>query len=412
VTVSGKARLRLLTALVALNILAAPPRVTSGTRPNWLAPNVPAHLSRLADWPQFHFDAGHTGNNPKETILSRSNVAGLVLDWKGESSDYNSYFSPVVSDGVVYMTTYGPSHLLAFPERCPTTSGCRPLWVKALPDGADTTPTVADGNVYLGTNTYDLEAFDAADGHFVWKAHIGKQMVGPPVVAGRIVFMAPIDGTVYAFDALTGALRWTTFTGPRGYQEDNTLSISEGTIYVSSDGVYALDAATGKFIWKNPAVVGGTPSVVGDTVYVGADRLYALDALSGATLWSAPAGYEVLSTPAVAYGAVYVNGSDGKIHAFQATDGKPLWTAKIGLGLISTSPAVANGVVYTYSDTAVISAFAADCKDEDSDCAPLWSSAVGFFVPYSSPAVVNGSVYVVNGSGFSCCATVYSFGLP
>lgn len=29
------------------------------------------------DWPQFHFDAAHTGHNPNETTLTASNVSGL-----------------------------------------------------------------------------------------------------------------------------------------------------------------------------------------------------------------------------------------------------------------------------------------------------------------------------------------------
>jgi hypothetical protein len=33
------------------------------------------------DWPQFHFDAAHTGHNPNETTLTASNVSGLNRLW-------------------------------------------------------------------------------------------------------------------------------------------------------------------------------------------------------------------------------------------------------------------------------------------------------------------------------------------
>ena len=122
---------------------------------------------RLVDWSQFHFDAQQSGFNRYEDTLGPTNVQDLIPLWRGRTRDYNSYFSPIVSAGVVYVATYNPSHLHAFPGRCRAAplGQCRPLWTTDLPGGAATTPAAGEGNVYLGTNHYDLQAFDAADGH-------------------------------------------------------------------------------------------------------------------------------------------------------------------------------------------------------------------------------------------------------
>ena len=152
--------------------------------------------------------------------------------------------------------------------------------------------------------------------------------------------------------------------------------------------------------------------MVDGVVFAGGRKLYALDSQTGLTSWSSPVRFAVTTSPAVAYGVVYVNGSDGMMYAISADDGSRLWTVKIGAGAINTSPVIANGVIYTYSNSTRMYAFAVDCGLGGATCSPLRSADVGFFGPYSSPAVVNGTLYIVNGSGFDCCATIFAFGLP
>src|SRR5436309_1151578 len=55
------------------------------------------------DWPQFRFDNNHTGFNPLETILSRSNVRNLTLDWQAQLGQLVDFSSPAVVGDSVYI---------------------------------------------------------------------------------------------------------------------------------------------------------------------------------------------------------------------------------------------------------------------------------------------------------------------
>ena len=75
-----------------------------------------------------------------------------------------------------------------------------------------------------------------------------------------------------------------------------------------------------------------------------------VDALTG--------GDDVISSPAVVNGIVYVGSQDGKLYAYDAAGStgcsgspktcSPLWTVETG-GSVYSSPAIANGVVYVGS---------------------------------------------------------------
>ena len=54
------------------------------------------------------------------------------------------------------------------------------------------------------------------------------------------------------------------------------------------------------------------------------------------------------STPALAYGRVYIGSTDGKVYSFGATSGKLIWSHSTG-GYVYGSPAVSNASVYAGS---------------------------------------------------------------
>jgi WD40 repeat protein len=136
-------------------------------------------------------------------------------------------------------------------------------------------------------------------------------------------------------------------------------------------------------------------AVFDDKVYVGCDdcTLYCFDALGngdGTTtlLWAAPT-YDILySSPAVAYGHVYIASFDGNIYCFNAENGSRLWNQSIGVYLF-TSPAVADGKVYIGSSTNR----RFYCFDAETG-APLWEYKTGAI--YSSAAIFNNKVFIAS----------------
>ncbi len=85
------------------------------------------------------------------------------------------------------------------------TSGADDVLVKV------SSPAVANGVVYLsaGFPTQKLYAVDAAAGVEKWKKSLGSfentNILSSPVVAGNVVFVGGANGTLYSFDAQSGA---------------------------------------------------------------------------------------------------------------------------------------------------------------------------------------------------------------
>jgi outer membrane protein assembly factor BamB len=287
-------------------------------------------------------------------------------------------------------------------------SGLQQRWSESsLAPFAESSPIVANGVVYANSAAGRLDAFDASTGAGKWSFQMSAGNV-----AGSVISPAEANGvvydigggcnnpngctTLYAIDASSGIQLWSSSIPPLSA----TLVVANGIVYVSSNGgnLWAFNASTGVDLWDNtpdidgPAAADMMAAVANGIVYTKAanyNYLYAQSATSGAVLWSAQttdATYSGGSSPTVANGIVYVY-APGKLSAFNATTGAPLWSDAAGaIAPSETSPAVANGVVYLSSNDGKLAAFDATTG------APIWSS--GTSVSTSSPVLANGVVYV------------------
>jgi len=78
--------------------------------------------------------------------------------------------------------------------------------------------------------------------------------------------------------------------------------------------------------------------------------------MTGNILWMTPTGGDVVSSPAVANGVVYVGSFDHKLYALDARTGAILWSSATGDSIYS-SPTVIDGVVYIGSQDHHLYAF-------------------------------------------------------
>src|SRR2546430_10918913 len=76
-------------------------------------------------------------------------------------------------------------------------------------------PAVAGGVVFVGSFDHRLRAFDAATGAPRWTAPTGGVLRSSPAVANGMVFEGSYDHSVHAFDAGTGMPLWAFQTGDR-----------------------------------------------------------------------------------------------------------------------------------------------------------------------------------------------------
>jgi polyvinyl alcohol dehydrogenase (cytochrome) len=233
-------------------------------------------------------------------------------------------------------------------------------WAFGYPGGTSAygQPTVVGGRVFVGTDTGYIYSLDAASGCVYWsyrtEAGVRNAMtVGPTrTAAGRVryaVFFGDLKANTYAIDAHDGVELWKT------HVEENFATrvtaapaLYDGRLYVpisawegfqarvpdypcctAVGSVSALDANTGKLIWKS---------------YTITERPHPTHKnLRGVQQW-APAGVPVWNTPTIdtKRHAVYVGTGDASTYPAPATSdailaldlatGKPLWSHQVYAG--------------------------------------------------------------------------------
>ena len=296
----------------------------------------------FVNWPQFHFDACHTGYNPNEFILGPSNVGNLVVAWQFPGGANQIYNQPTLANGILYIGS-NDHNLYAINAM----SGAM-VWKYQLNSPVSSTPVIANGVVFI-SSAADMYALNARDATLLWKYTADAPFVSDAVVVDGVVYFG--DDGVYALNANTGALLWKT-----GTTYMLSPAVTNGVVYASAGGegsVYALDANTGAQLWKSAHYWSNVPVVANGIVYLvsGAYGLgaVALRADTGTLLWQLPTVFENFNSPAVAYGKVYFASSDSYLYALDAYTGKLQWK-HFESPFNYPSPAVANGVVYALSN--------------------------------------------------------------
>src|SRR5947209_5015418 len=248
------------------------------------------------DWPHFRFDKKHTGYQPFETTLSKQTIPTAGLLWQADLGGELVFLSsPAVVDGIVYIGEIDGTLLAYGAKGCGGEICTTPLWKSSYLAEIVDSPTVANGIVYVGSQTsYNdgsgkLNAFHAKGcGQDVceplWKGKAGKYTsYSSPTVWKDKVFIGSADGYLYVFDA-------------------------------NGCGKKLCDP-----------------------------------------LWAGKAGGGVESTALVYKGMVFVGSDDGKLNVFKAGGCgqaicKPKWTGDTHGIVFESSPAIADGVVYIGSN--------------------------------------------------------------
>jgi outer membrane protein assembly factor BamB len=337
-----------------LVVLAIPARAFPEGRTPATAVEFRAEAASIAftttNWTKFRFDAAGTGLNPYETVLSPATVPGLTNLWTRAMPGY-VVSSPAVVNGIVYVSV-GPVGLNSAYLYAVDAATGQALWRRKLAlAGFASDPTVANGVVYVGSlGDHRLHAYDAATGAARWTFEaVGA--VSDPVVVGKVLYVGVNSGLVDAIDARNGHELWETspFVGAI---QSVSLAVAGDLVYVGSDdhNLYAFDRRDGHKVWSSPTNgnVSSSPAVAGGRVFVGSGdgNVYAFDQATGALRWAAPTGYAIgFAAPILANGVVYIGSRDNTMYAIDAFSGQVLWTYVTG-DIIGDSAAVADGVLY------------------------------------------------------------------
>jgi outer membrane protein assembly factor BamB len=77
----------------------------------------------------------------------------------------------------------------------------------------NSSPTEANGMVYIGSNDKAMYALDENTGKILWAHNFEHGVGSSPAVANGIVYVGSDDNSLYAFNARTGATVWIYTTG-------------------------------------------------------------------------------------------------------------------------------------------------------------------------------------------------------
>ena len=184
-----------------------------------------------------------------------------------------------------------------------------------------------------------------------------SSLVGSPALDenGGIIAIGSEDGSLYAYEALTGEpLPWSPFIAGAGGIW-STPALRAGTAYFGTrDGtVYALNLATGvpRWTFQTGGAVIAKPLLHKDLVVIGSfdRRLYALDADNGLERWQHQADNWWWATPASSGRVIYAPAMDGKVYALDE-NGTHLWTYDMGAPVVSSPVVAERGLVVAARD--------------------------------------------------------------
>jgi outer membrane protein assembly factor BamB len=184
-----------------------------------------------------------------------------------------------------------------------------------------------------------------------WSATIPSKVASSPTLFGRRLYISAYDRNVYAFDGWTGRLRWTTTAFSQDAEDQLLLDVrslvrrgswTEGGYYATPavaygrmylgviDGVFsAFDAHTGAHRWSRR--LGGSiyasAAVWQEKIYIGTTdgAFYALSARDGRVLWERDLGGKVLGSATVTGSRVYVATTERQTFVLDARTGETDW---------------------------------------------------------------------------------------
>ncbi|VGO19585.1 outer membrane protein assembly factor BamB family protein [Pontiella sulfatireligans] len=277
-------------------------------------------------------------------------------------------------------------------------------------------PVIQGGNVFIGSATKELYCVELKTGKLLWKTEADDWVRAKPFVLGDRVYVATLSGRVHCFqyNETSARLLWTKEVGE--YQIFADLSGTEKGVLVSSSDLflYSLNPITGRLQWKHSllecsyedgkriiadVLAGGgdfqsPPTVSRGKVFVGTPSrfVFALDAETGKEIWRFETSGQVSAAPGVQNGRVYFGqqGGNDEMYCVDEDTGKPIWTSNPGWVWVTSMPdddKVFTGTV----DGRIIALNAKNGKE-------IWEHLVGGGV-YPSPAVDDEKVYTGSWDG-------------
>ena len=376
-----------------------------------------------AEWPQWR------GPNRDGVLRSFTPPAAwpeqLTRRWKVEVG--TGYATPLVAGNRLYLFSRrnGNETMQAIDAE----SG-KILWQNGYPatftmnsaaarhqEGPKSTPVLSNGRLYSIGMTGIVTAWDAASGKQVWQKP-GSTVVpmytthafSPLIEGGLVIFhLGGHDaGALTAFDANTGAVRWTWNGDGPGYGSPVVADFAGTRQIVTQTQVklVGIDAASGALLWEQPFASSNftnalTPIIVGQTVIIAnnAKPTTAYTVARENNRWVARLAWEnaeaqigrlsnaVVTSGNTLFGLTSRNA--GQYFAVDAANGKTLWTSEPRQAGNAAIAAAAD-VVFSLEDDGELVVF----RRSGTTFQPLKRYQVADSETWAQPAIVGNRIFV------------------
>jgi outer membrane protein assembly factor BamB len=232
-------------------------------------------------------------------LYGTSGGALVALDRAGEQERWRFqtgaaiFSTPIVRDGIAY---FGSADKKVYAVRV---SDGAFVWAFRMKDIVSAPPALSGNTVYVASEDRQLYALNASTGQVRWQFPSARPLVASPVVRDGIIYFSNDDGVLYARDAVAGTPKWefsanSAITVPAVLEGD--------ALYVGShdENVYALNAQDGALLWQSEVGSAVTEPVVAtpEKVFVTLhSEVFALDAATGKPLWRYDDGRSFYGAP-------------------------------------------------------------------------------------------------------------------
>ena len=193
-------------------------------------------------------------------------------------------------------------------------------------------------------------SFAPNESKVLWTFNTSGPVISSPAIANGKVYFGSNDGWVYSLKLDTGELIWKYETdGP----VESSPTIADEILYIGSDdsNLYAINANTGFKIWNFSTNdrIGASPTFWSGMILIGSYdfTFYAINTTGGWEEWNHSTGYYVQGSAAVWDEMVLMGGCDGILRSLHVYNGQVIWEFDSG-NYIAASPSIYNGKVYLY----------------------------------------------------------------
>ena len=377
-----------------------------------------------ADWPGF-LGPNRDGHSPDKGLLKQWASGGPPLLWKVNNIG-PGWSSMAIADGCVYTTgNSGGTQMLI----CLDLKGKEKWRVKQGPEaphrkyaGARSTPTIDGERIYLTGGGGLITCHSTAEGKVLWKRDMKSEMGGrvggwkyseSVLILGKLAIVTPGgSNAIVALDKTSGKDVWKSDASiTAGYSSCITITEGASTIIVngSQSGLLAVDAKTGKLIYRNKFAAPNTANVP-TPAYSDGHLFWAVGYGKGGICfkvacasgkWSFKEAWRNRDfnchpgNYVVADGMVFGKGRGGLTCADLKT-GKTKWQERIGAGQVCWG----DGMLYVVSDSggriSLVDPAAKEARTKGT------FSVAGSGKSWSHPVVIDGRLFIRYDTNLYC----------